>query len=309
MSSFLEYKKNRAKSFESLTEEVSKIDQKESFDDARFWYPKKDSDKNAYAVIRFLPCVPQETAPYVRYWYHSFKYAGKWYIENSRTTLGEDDPMSKFNTELWESGTKENKDRASAQKRKLTFVSNILVIGDPANPENEGKVFLMNYGKKIFDKIKDKMNPAFKDEAKINPFDLFEGANFKLKVRQVEGYANYDKSEFMEPAPLYTDEKKMEAVFNQIIPLAEFTDPKQFKSYEDLEKRMNIVFKLGNQSDAVKEKVAVESAPAAKIKETAAPAEPAKNAKEAKTAEPAIGVLDEDEDDDSLAFFQNLTKS
>ena len=248
MASFKEMKKNRMSNLESLSKQVEKLAEKPSYEDDRIWKCERDKSGNGYAVIRFLPASNNEDVPWVQLWSHGFKGPGGWYIENSLTTLGKDDPVSKANTALWNSGIESDKNIARDRKRKLSYYSNILVLEDSANAENEGKVFLFRYGKKIFEKITSVMNPEFKDETPLNPFDFWTGVNFKIKIRQVEGYANYDKSEFAEPSALYDgDDKKCEEVWNQQHSLKEFVSPDNFKSYQELEARFNTV--IAKQGD------------------------------------------------------------
>ena len=248
MASFKEMKKNRMSNLESLSKQVEKLAEKPSYEDDRIWKCERDKSGNGYAVIRFLPASNNEDVPWVQLWSHGFKGPGGWYIENSLTTLGKDDPVSKANTALWNSGIESDKNIARDRKRKLSYYSNILVLEDSANAENEGKVFLFRYGKKIFEKITSVMNPECKDETPLNPFDFWTGANFKIKIRQVEGYANYDKSEFAEPSALYDgDDKKCEEVWNQQHSLKEFVSPDNFKSYQELEARFNTV--IAKQGD------------------------------------------------------------
>jgi len=241
MASFKEMKKNRMANLESLSKQVEKLAEKPSYEDERIWKLERDKTGNGYAVIRFLPAPENEDVPWVRVWTHGFKGPGGWYIENSLTTLGKDDPVSKANTALWNSGIDSDKNIARDRRRKLNYYSNIYVVEDSLNSENEGKVFLFRYGKKIFEKITGVMNPEFQDETPINPFDLWEGANFKLKMRQVDGFPNYDKSEFTDVCPLAEDEKKLEEVWKSQYSLSEIVDEKNFKSYAELESRFNTV--------------------------------------------------------------------
>ena len=239
--SFANMKKNRNKSLESLIKETEKINSP-SFgngDDDRFWRTALDKSGNGYAVIRFLPAPTGEDVPWVRTFNHGFQGPGGWYIENSLTTLGQKDPVSEYNTSLWNSGIEANKDIARKQKRRLTYISNIYIVKDPSNPENEGTVRLFKYGKKIFDKINDMMNPSFEDETPVNPFDFWEGANFKMKIRKVDGFSNYDKSEFDNPAPLLEDDDKMEEIWKTQHSLQEFLAPDNFKSYNDLKVKLD----------------------------------------------------------------------
>ena len=208
--SFASLKKNRSRSLSKLVAESTKLTEKKSEgynDDDRFWRPEVDKGGNGYAIIRFLPEAKGDDLPWVRMFNHGFQGPGGWYIENSLTTLNEKDPVSEYNSLLWNNGTEEGKEQARKQKRRLNYISNVLVIKDPANPDNEGKVFLYRYGKKIWDKINDLMQPQFQDEEPINPFDFWEGANFKMKIRNVVGYRNYDKSDFDSPPELGDDEE------------------------------------------------------------------------------------------------------
>ena len=242
MASFKDLKKNRSKNMESLSEQVAKLSEKPSYIDERIWKLERDKTGNGYAVIRFLPAPPNEDVPWVKLWTHGFKGPGGWYIENSLTTLGKDDPVSKANTALWNSGIESDKNIARDRKRKLNFYSNILVLEDSANAGNEGKVFLFRYGKKIFEKITGVMNPEFKDESPLNPFDFWEGANFKMKMRQVDGFANYDKSEFASVTPLCDGkDADLEEVWKQQHSLQDLVDSESFKSYQELEARFNTV--------------------------------------------------------------------
>ena len=228
--------KSKSGSFEKLQTELNKISNptNTSFEDARFWKPDLDKTGNGFAVVRFLPQPVDEDLPWVRIWNHAFNGPGGWYIENSLTTIGKNDPVSEYNTELWNSGQESDKEIARKQKRILKYYSNILVVSDPKHPENEGTVRLFRYGKKIFDKITEAMNPAFDDETPLNPFDLWKGASFKLKIRKVDGFWNYDKSEFDTPSGLFEgDDARLETLYNEKLHgLQEFVDPKNFKTYD-----------------------------------------------------------------------------
>ena len=230
---------------QNLHKEIEKIDtpsESKSYIDDRFWKPEIDKSGNGYAVIRFLPPVDGEDIPWARVFNHGFQGpTGLWYIENSLTTLGKKDPVSEYNSQLWNSGIEANKEIARKQKRRLTYISNIYIVSDSKNPQNEGKVFLYKFGKKIFVKVNDLMTPVFEDQTPVNPFDLWEGANFKLKIRKVEGYQNYDKSEFDKTTQLVEDETELEKVWNSQYALTEFTGDDQFKSYEDLKARLDSV--------------------------------------------------------------------
>ena len=227
-----------------LVSQVEKMNKGSNGVDDRLWKPEVDKAGNGYAVIRFLPAPDGEDLPWAKLYTHAFQASGGWYIENSLTTLGQKDPVSEHNSQLWNSGVDSDKEIARKQKRKLSYYSNVYVVKDPSNPTNEGKVFLFRYGKKIFDKITAAMQPEFEDETPINPFDFWAGANFKIKIKKVAGYWNYDSSEFAAPAPLLDDDDAMEAVWKQEYSLAELVAPDQFKSYEDLKKRLDYVLGL-----------------------------------------------------------------
>jgi len=223
-----------------LVKEVEKTTSSSGTDE-RLWKPEMDKTGNGFAVIRFLPAPDGEDLPWAKVYSHAFQGPGGWYIENSLTTLAQKDPVSEHNRELWNSGNEKDKETVRKQKRKLSFYSNIYVVKDPANPQNEGKVFLFKYGKKIFDKIMEAMQPEFEDETPINPFDFWQGANFKIKIVKKDGYWNYDKSEFDRIAPLLDDDDALEALWKKQYSLTAVTAPDQFKSYEDLEKRLKYV--------------------------------------------------------------------
>ena len=216
--------------------------EKKSYVDERLWKPELDKSGTGQAVLRFLPAPDGEELPWVKVFKHAFQGpTGKWYIENSLTTIGKQDPMSEHNTQLWNSGLESDKELARKQKRKLEYYSNIYVVSDPKHPENEGKVFLFRYGKKIFDKIMASMQPEFEDETPINPFDFWEGANFKLKIRKVDGYWNYDKSEFDSVTPLADSDEKLDGIWKTQYSLQDFLAPTNFKSYDELKKRLDDV--------------------------------------------------------------------
>jgi len=297
-TSFAQLKNNRQNQFQKLANEINK-GAYESKDDTRFWKPETDKAGNGYAVIRFLPAPQNEDTPFVRIWDHGFQGPGGWYIEKSLTTLGQKDPVSEYNTQLWNSGVEENKEIVRKQKRRLHYISNIYVVKDPANPQNEGKVFLFQYGKKIFDKLNDLMTPQFQDEEPINPFDFWEGSNFKLKIRQVEGYRNYDKSEFDSKSPLLDDDEELENVWKHEHSLKAFLEPSNFKSYDELKARLHRV--LGWNVNQFEER--------AKISESAETANFQMDAPvfKAKQTKPTEEVFSED-DEEGLDFFKKLAE-
>jgi hypothetical protein len=256
--------------------------------DDRFWYPVRDKAGNGYAVVRFLPGLAEASTPWVRYWDHAFKGpTGQWYIEKSLTSIGQQDAIAEMNSKLWNSGIESDKAIVRQRKRNLRYVANVLVISDPAAPENEGQVKLYRFGKKIFDKVMDAMQPKFPDEQPMNPFDMWEGGDFVLKVRTVEGYPNYDTSTFKSPAPLFGgDEDKLEAVYNKQYDLSEWTDPKNYKSYDELKARLALV--LGESAPrTVKQEVSMD-----KVQEP--------------TPMPTAENLSMDDDDDTMSYFAKL---
>ena len=266
-----------------LVKEVEKTNSTNKGDD-RLWKPEVDKAGNGYAVIRFLPAPDGEDLPWVKLYSHAFQGPGGWYIENSLTTVTQKDPVSEFNTTLWNSGVDSDKEIARKQKRKLSYYTNIYVVKDPANPDNEGKVFLYKFGKKIFDKIMGAMQPEFEDESPINPFDFWQGADFKVKIKKVAGYWNYDSSEFAAVSPLLDDDDALEALWKKEYSLAELVDSSQFKSYDELKTRLNAVLKL-----------------------TAAPARSVVEEEDV-DREPAPVAAAPAADDDALSYFQQLAE-
>ena len=267
--------------------------EKKSYKDERLWKPELDKSGTGYAVIRFLPAIDGENMPWAKLWNHAFQGpTGQWYIENSLTTLGNNDPVSEMNSAYWNSGVESDKEIARRQKRKLQYYSNIYVVSDSRHPEHEGKVFLFRFGKKIFDKCMEAMQPAFEDETPVNPFDFWKGANFKLKIRKVDGYWNYDKSEFEAPSPLFDNDDDIEEVWNKQYALNEFTAPTNFKSYDELKTRLNMVLAgtttVGNVTTLMEDEPV--AAPVVKTVE-----------------EPAPTVTVEDEED-TFDYFQKLAE-
>ena len=278
-----------------LVKEVEKMNNTGGNTDDRIWKLDVDKGGNGYAVIRFLPAPENEDLPFVKLYSHAFQGPGGWYIENSLTTLGQKDPVSEYNSLLWNNGTDLGKETARKQKRKLTYVSNIYVVKDPANPENEGKVFLFKYGKKIFDKLTAAMQPEFEDEEAIDPFDFWQGANFKLKAKNVAGYRNYDSSEFAAVSPLLNDDDALESLWKKQFSLAELVAGDQFKTYEELKTRLDSV--LGNKKTATPEYEVVDEdndRGAAEELVTAA----------VSTTPSSVN----EDDDDALSYFQKLAE-
>ena len=292
-NSFAALKRDRQETLTNLTTELEKTQTAQtSFEDDRLWKCERDKAGNGYAVIRFLPTAEGEDVPWVRVWNHGFQGPGGWYIENSLTTLNQKDPVSEYNTALWNNGTEAGKEVARKQKRRLNYYSNIYVIKDPTNPENEGQVRILRYGKKIFDKINDLMNPEFQDETPINPFDFWAGADFKMKIRMVEGFVNYDKSEFDTPTEfLGGDDKELEDVWNNQYQLNEFVSADNFKSYDELKTKFNRA--IGLTEDPALE------FDTSKFETTTKVEEPEQIVASDSTAS---------EEDDTLAYFQKLAE-
>ena len=301
--SFSALKQNRANDIANLVSAAESIgggnQEKKSYADERFWKPTVDKAGNGYAVLRFLPAPTGEDLPWVRYWDHGFKGpTGLWYIENSLTSIGQTDPVGEMNSILWNSGRDEDKALARERKRRLHYVTNIMVVSDPSNPASEGKVYLYKFGKKIFDKIMDLMQPQFQDENPVNPFDFWEGADFKLKIRQVEGYRNYDKSEFASPAALHEgDDTKLEGVYNTLYSLQEFLDPKNYKSYAELKTKLSRVLGEEGAPMSTAESVSLdESAPIPSFPEQSQP-EPQ-----------ATSSTSDSDEDDTMSYFAKLAQ-
>ena len=303
---FDQLKNNRKSNFDKLTAELNKLNNtsvpQDNTNDDRYWKPDVDKAGNGYAIIRFLPAPAGEDMPFVRIWDHGFQGPGGWYIEKSLTTLNKQDPVSEYNSKLWASGIESNKAIVRKQKRRLNYYSNILVVNDPTRPDNNGKVFLFKYGKKIFDKLNEAMHPQFADEKAVNPFDLWDGANFKLKIRQVEGYRNYDKSEFDTSGPLSDDDSELEAIWKQEHSLQEFLDEKHFKSYDELKQKLYRVLALDGGGSKPVQNVSQRSIEEDSDEEFEQMAKPAKSAKPA--SKPKVDApWDEDED---LEAFKSL---
>ena len=279
-----------------------------SYEDDRFWKLEKDKAGNGSAVIRFLPRTEGDELPWVKIFSHGFKGpTGKWYIENSLTTFGENDPVGELNSQLWNSGSDANKEIARAQKRRLHFISNVLVVSDPKHPENEGKVMLFKYGKKIFDKIMNKAKPTFEDEKPVNVFDLWEGANFKLRMRTVEGYPNYDESTFTDPIPAAQSDEAILDVVNKQYKLSEFLDRKNFKTYEELKAKLDSVLSGAapvQSAESMMNDPLPSSAPKSfsSIQEPSFTSAPAYQAATETKKAPEIN----DDDDDVMSFFQKI---
>ncbi len=288
---------------QKLVKEVEKMNNTGGGADERLWKPELDKTGNGYAVIRFLPSPDGEDIPWAKLYSHAFQGPGGWYIENSLTTNGGKDPVSDYNRELWNSGNESDKDTVRKQKRKLSYYSNVYVVKDQVNPQNEGKVFLFKYGKKIFDKVMEAMQPEFEDETPINPFDFWQGANFKLKIVKKDGYWNYDKSEFDAVSPLLDDDDALEALWKKEYSLAAVTAPDQFKTYDVLEKRLKYVLGQGRPAPRrLDEELEDESEGRGSFK----PDFKSRKAEETVTA--AVSSSSEDEDD-ALSYFQKLAES
>ena len=293
MSSALEALKKSKSNFDALTKKlentIEQPEKKNKYQDDRLWKPELDKSGNGYAVIRFLPAIEGEDMPWQRVWHHAFQGpGGQWYIENSLTTLNKKDPVSEENTRLWNTGIEADKEIARKRKRKLQYYSNIFVVSDPKHPENEGKVFLFKFGKKIFDKITEAMNPAFEDEKAVNPFDFWEGANFKLKIRKVDGFWNYDKSEFEAVSPIQGDDNAIKGIWAKQYALQPFVAADNFKPYDELKEKLNRVLS-GTRSAETVEKTDLPPTSNGKAK-----------------SEDVANPTSAGEDDDTLNYFSKL---
>ena len=260
-------------------------------DKEKFWRPEVDKAGNGMATIRFLPASAQDGddgLPWVKIFSHGFQGPGGWLIDNCLTTKSQQCPVCEHNNKLWNSGIEANKEIVRKQKRKLNYIANIYIVSDPKHPENEGQVKLFKFGKKIFDKITEAMNPAFEDETPINPFDFWKGANFKLKITKVAGYQNYDKSEFTSAAPLSENDEELEKIWKSESALSELVADKEFKSYDFLKTRLEKVLGLNDDGDAPRARTTVEQAKAAPKKPVAFDAP--------------------SEDDDDMAYFSKLAE-
>ena len=286
---------------QKLVKEVEKMNTTGGGADERLWKPELDKTGNGYAVIRFLPSPEGEEIPWAKMYSHAFQGPGGWYIENSLTTVNQKDPVSEHNRELWNSGNEADKDVVRRQKRKLSYYANIYVVKDPSNPTNEGKVFLYKFGKKIFDKIMEAMQPEFEDETPINPFDFWQGANFKLKIVKKDGYWNYDKSEFDSVAPLLDDDDALEAIWKKQYSLAAVTAADQFKSYDDLQKRLKYVLGQRPPTRRVDEELEDES-------EGRGSFTPNFETRKAKETVTAAVTSSSDDEEDALSYFQKLAE-
>ena len=290
--SFASMKSSRVNELEKLKSQMEKNNNQGSNDSDLYWKPERDKAGNGQSIIRFLPAAEGETTPWITYYDHWFQGpTGQYYVEKSLTTIGQDDPVSEYNSKLWNSGIDSDKEVARKQKRRLHYVANILVIKDFANPENDGKVFLYRFGAKIFDKIKDAMNPVFDGDTPVNPFDFWDGADFHIKITNVDGWVNYDKSIFREQKPLSENDDQLEQIYNKLTPLSSLIAPDKFKSYTELKTKMNRVLCIEAEEAPL---------PAKQPERVVARDEPAPR--------PSVTVEDDssDDDDDTLSFFQGL---
>lgn len=293
---FSDLKKKSKSGIEDLIKKMEDQTKAKDYKDDRFWRPEQDKSGNGFAIIRFLPPVDGEEVPWVKVYNHAFQGPGGWYIENSLTTLGQKDPVGELNNMLWNSGLESDKDLARVRKRKLTYISNIYVVSDPANPQNEGKVFLYKFGTKIFEKIQEVMKPEFQDEEPINPFDFWKGANFRIKIRKVGGYTNYDASKFDSQAPLSNDDAQLERIWKSQHGLLPFLDSSNFKSYDELKARMQEV--LGGD---IRGAAPTSQKTAEDIAEELVEKKPA--LKQKKQVEEDV-----DDESDALSYFQRLAE-
>ena len=290
--------KRSRSNLDALTKELSGVssnNNQKSYVDDRFWKPELDKTGNGYAVLRFLPAVKDEDLPWVKMWSHAFQGPGGWYIENSLTTMNQKDPVSEENSRLWNSGIEADKEIARKRKRKLSYYANVLIVSDPKHPENEGQVKLFKFGKKIFDKITDKMQPQFEDEKPINPFDFWEGADFKLKIRKVDGFWNYDKSEFDSTKEIADNDEAIESIWTKQYPLKPFLEAANFKSYDELKSKLDKVLTGSRNTGTVEDMVTPPS-----ISET--------KPETVVEAVAASSSNDSVDDDETLSYFSKLAE-
>lgn len=292
--SFANLKKSSMTQFKQLAEKMGQEGKGGNYEDNRFWEPEIDKSGSGFAIIRFLPAIEGSESPYVKTYSHGFKHGSKWFIENCPTTMGSGTPcfVCEANSELWNTEIKENQEIVRKRKRQVRYISNILVLSDAKRPQNEGKVFLFKYGAKIFTKLMNAIEPEFEDEKAFNPFDFWEGAPFKLKIRNVEGYRNYDKSEFGDCEPLFPDDDAMEKVWKSEYDLSEFVDPKQFKSYSDIKKKFLLAINAPEQVVKTEENE----------EDNSFTSEPVKAPKTQKTESAKVAV----DDDDDFQLFSAL---
>jgi hypothetical protein len=290
--------KRSRSNLDALTKELSGVssnNNQKSYVDDRFWKPELDKTGNGYAVLRFLPAVKDEDLPWVKMWSHAFQGPGGWYIENSLTTMNQKDPVSEENSRLWNSGIEADKEIARKRKRKLSYFANVLIVADPKHPENEGQVKLFKFGKKIFDKITDKMQPQFEDEKPVNPFDFWEGADFKLKIRKVDGFWNYDKSEFDSTKEIADNDESIEGIWTKQYPLKPFLEAANFKSYDELKSKLDKVLTGSRNTGTVEDMVTPPS-----ISET--------KPETVVEAVAASSSNDSVDDDETLSYFSKLAE-
>ena len=290
--------KRSRSNLDALTKELSGVssnNNQKSYVDDRFWKPELDKTGNGYAVLRFLPAVKDEDLPWVKMWSHAFQGPGGWYIENSLTTMNQKDPVSEENSRLWNSGIEADKEIARKRKRKLSYYANVLIVSDPKHPENEGQVKLFKFGKKIFDKITDKMQPQFEDEKPINPFDFWEGADFKLKIRKVDGFWNYDKSEFDSTKPIADNDESIEGIWTKQYPLKPFLEAANFKSYDELKSKLDKVLTGSRNTGTVEDMVTPPSVSETKPETVV-------------EAVAASSSNDSVDDDETLSYFSKLAE-
>jgi hypothetical protein len=299
-------KKNRSNSLSKLNSQLEKIQSKSYSDpnEGKMWKPTRDKAGNGFAVIRFLPPKAGEDFPFVRLWDHGFKgHTGLWYIENSLTTLDRDDPVSEYNSKLWNSGVEEDKAEARKMKRRLKYVSNILVVSDPSNPQNEGKVFMYQYGAKIFGKLQELLKPQFEDETAADPFNMWEGANFRLKIQKVAGYPNYDKSVFDAPSAISDDDEVLKRIYSELHSLQELIDPSNFKSYDELKTKFYRVLALDQSPSTPNTAAEVDDLDMSSFGGNS-PEPTLTTMPEAQSAAPSMSMNDDDDDD--LSIFKEL---
>ena len=309
-TSLSELRKSRSSMLDKITKDLDSGGKRNEKDD-RFWSLSRDKAGTGSAIIRFLPPVNGDEVPWVKVCSYGFQGpSGKWYINESPSSIGEADPVMEYNAAAYASKDEERIEDAKKRKRRTQFVSNILVVKDPANPENEGKVFLFKYGKKILDMIMSKAKPEFDSEEPIFVWDIDEGCNFKIRIKNVAGYPNYDSSEWAGISALADSDDEIQAVLDKCHKLAEFLDPARFKSYETLKKEFDRAMGVGESAGTSAPRTAEAKSKAALDdeggefdleREVAKAAQPARKV-ESKPAKAAST----DDDDDLDAFAKML---
>lgn len=294
----------RGSNLQKVKEALDKMNKGgDSYKDGRMWTPTQDDAGNALAVIRFLPSLKADQLPWVKVYTHGFQGStGRWYIEKCLTTIGADDPVCNYTRKLWNRGDDEGKELARKYKRKLSYYSNVLVVNDPKHPENEGKVFLFRYGAKIFAKITSMMMPELDSDPSVDVFDPDVGANFRLRVKRVAGYANYDDSAFQAPSPISKDDKVLDGILSAAYDLGEFLKPESYKSFDELDAKFHDVLQVEGKPETATREATWDKPEAETWDEPKAKSVRAPRAESKPAPEPVM------DDDDPAKYFEQFAK-